>query len=98
MGKADPQWITIDLGQAYDIDHVILRWEAAYADAYEIQTSDDGENWQTVYSTAAGDGGVDDITFNSVNARYVRMHGTHRANGLYGYSLWEIEVFETVAP
>jgi beta-galactosidase len=98
MGKADPQWITIDLGQAYDIDHVILRWEAAYADAYEIQTSDDDENWQTVYSTAAGDGGVDDITFNSVNARYVRMHGTHRANGLYGYSLWEIEVFETVAP
>ncbi len=98
IGKADPQWITIDLGKAYDIDHVILRWEDAYADAYEIQTSDDGESWQTVYSIATGGGGVDDITFNSISARYVRMHGTHRANSLYGYSLWEIEVFETRAP
>ncbi|MDD3926153.1 MAG: discoidin domain-containing protein [bacterium] len=98
VGKVDPQWITIDLGQAYDIDHVILRWEDACADAYEIQISSDNESWQTVYSTAAGDGGIDDITFTSANARYVRMYGTHRANERYGYSLWEFEVFETITP
>ncbi|MEC0128895.1 hypothetical protein [Paenibacillus pabuli] len=32
------------------------------------------------------------ITFNEVEARYVRMYGTVRAT-IYGYSLWEFEVY-----
>ena len=36
-------------------------WEAAYARSYQIQTSNDGANWTTVYSTTAGNGGFDDL-------------------------------------
>ncbi len=89
---SDPQWITVDLGSVSSVNRVLLNWEAAYGKAYTIQTSTDGNAWTTVYSTANSDGGTDDISFASVNARYVKMNGTERALP-YGYSLWEFEVY-----
>ncbi|MGE7616484.1 DUF4855 domain-containing protein [Paenibacillus sp. NPDC101420] len=90
---ADPQWITIDLGQAYNINRVILNWELAYGKGYKIQVSNDTVNWMDVYTTTNGDGGIDDIFFTAVNARYVRMYGTQRAYSFYGYSLYEFQVY-----
>lgn len=55
---ADPQWITIDLGQAYNINRVILNWELAYGKGYKIQVSNDTVNWMDVYTTTNGDGGL----------------------------------------
>jgi hypothetical protein len=87
---SDPQWIRIDLGANHVIDRVILRWEAAFGRAYEIQTSTDGSTWTTIHSTTTGDGGVDDLAV-SGTGRYVRMNGTARGTP-WGYSLWEFEV------
>lgn len=85
-------WVAIDLGTTYDISRVKLNWETAYGKGYQIQTSTDGNTWKTIYSTANGDGGVDDITV-SGKGRFVRMNGiATRANG-WGYSLWEVEVY-----
>ena len=39
-----------------------------------------------------GQGGVDNLTFPTVNARYVRMLGQARSTQ-YGYSFWEFEVY-----
>ncbi|ADQ45029.1 coagulation factor 5/8 type domain protein [Caldicellulosiruptor kronotskyensis 2002] len=89
---SDPQWISVDLGSVYSVNKVVLRWETAYGKSYKIQVSTDGMNWTDVYSTTAGDGGVDEIVFSPVNARYVRMYGTERGTG-WGYSLWEFEVY-----
>ncbi|MDP9750154.1 discoidin domain-containing protein [Thermoanaerobacter pentosaceus] len=89
---SDPQWICVDLGNVKSVSKVILRWEAAYGKSYKIQVSTDGVEWMDVYSTSAGDGGVDEIVFESVAARYVRMYGTERGTG-WGYSLWEFEVY-----
>jgi hexosaminidase len=89
----DPQWLQIDLGSTQTIGHVTLRWEAAYGTAYQIQTSNDGTNCTTNYSTTTGDGGVDDLTGLTGSGRYIRMNGTARAIALYGYSLWEFEVY-----
>ncbi len=88
---SDPQWITIDLGAPTRIDRVILRWETAFARAYQIQVSNDVVAWTTVHSTSDGDGGVDDLVVTG-SGRYVRMFGTQRATG-WGYSLFEFEVF-----
>ena len=44
---SDPQWLQVDLGQTYNINHVTLNWEAAYGRAYQIQTSTDGTTWTT---------------------------------------------------
>jgi hypothetical protein len=87
----DPQWIRVDLGQSTAIHHVQLLWESAYAKAYQIQTSPDGTNWTTVYSTTTGDGGVDDINLTGTG-RYVRMYGTARGT-TFGYSLYEFGIY-----
>lgn len=90
-GFSDPQWIQIDLGATYSVCRVVLRWETAYGRAYQIQVSDNGTSWTTIYSTTTGDGGVDDLTVLG-SGRYIRMYGTARATP-YGYSLWEFEVY-----
>ncbi len=89
---SDPQWITLDLGKEQEINKVILRWELAYGRSYNISTSNNSKNWQEVYSTNQGNGGVDEITFSPVTARYVRMYGTGRGTGC-GYSLYVFEVY-----
>lgn len=93
---SDPQWVQVDLGSTQSICRVRLTWETAYAQSYEIQVSDDGTTWSTIYSTTTGDGGTDDLTGLTGSGRYVRVTGTTRAT-TYGYSLWEIEVFAGVS-
>ncbi|MFE0852358.1 discoidin domain-containing protein [Streptomyces mutabilis] len=90
---ADPQWIRVDLGATATISQIELRWEAAYAKSYRIETSQNGTDWSTAYSTTTGAGGTETLNV-SETARYVRMLGTARATG-YGYSLWEFKVFGT---
>jgi beta-glucanase (GH16 family) len=86
----DEQWIQVDLGSAKAINRVSLNWEVAFSRSYDIQTSNDGANWTTRYSTQSGDGGIDDIGI-SATARYVRMFG-HQRGTIYGHSLWEFQV------
>jgi hypothetical protein len=73
---------------------VKLNWENAYATSYQIQVSSNAVDWTTIYSTTTGTGGVQDLTGLSGTGRYVRMYGTVR-NTVYGYSLWEFEVYGT---
>ncbi|MFF2483324.1 chitobiase/beta-hexosaminidase C-terminal domain-containing protein [Paenibacillus sp. NPDC058071] len=91
---SDPQWIAVDLGAVQAVNRVKLNWETAYAKSYQIQVSSNESSWTDVYSTTTGDGGVDDVSFNETNARYVRIYGTQRATA-YGYSLWDFEVYGT---
>ncbi|MFI6096293.1 discoidin domain-containing protein [Lentzea sp. NPDC051213] len=88
---ADPQWISVDLGAVTAFQHVQLVWEGAFGRAYEIQVSDDGGNWRSVYGTTTGSGGVDSIDVNA-SGRYVRVHATQRGTG-WGYSLYEFGVY-----
>jgi hypothetical protein len=90
---SDPQWLEVDLGGSATISQVVLNWEAAYATAFQIQTSADGTNWTTIYSTTTGTGGVQTLNV-SGTGRYIRMYGTARATP-YGYSLWEFQVYGT---
>lgn len=94
-GNNTPQWIQVDLGAVYDINRIVLNWEAAYGRVYEIQLSEYNEsNWKTVYSTSNGDGGIDDLTGLSGSGRYVRLIMS-QGGPKPGYSLWEFEVYGT---
>jgi hypothetical protein len=95
-GRTDSQWIYVDLGAQYNLSNVVLNWEAAYGKSYKIQVSNDAATWTDVYSTTTGDGGIDNITFSSTNARYVKMLGILRGTQ-YGYSLWEFGVYDAGA-
>ena len=86
-------WCTIDLGQEYTINKVKISWEAAYATKYKIQVSSDNATWENVYTENAGNGGFDELIFESTPARYVRMQGVERGSA-YGYSIYEMGVYE----
>jgi beta-glucanase (GH16 family) len=87
----DPQWLRVDFGASQDFCGATLNWEAAYATAYQIQVSADGNTgWTSVYSTTTGTGGVQNITFTGAG-RYLRINTTARATQ-WGVSLWEFAV------
>jgi hypothetical protein len=90
---SDPQWLQIDLGATATISQIVLQWEAAYATAFQIQTSDNATTWRTISSTSTGTGGTQTLNV-SGTGRYVRVLGTARATA-WGYSLWEFQVFGT---
>ena len=87
---SDPQWIYVDLGSSQSVCQVTLNWEAAYASAFQVQTSPDAVTWTSIYSTTTGTGGVQTLSV-SGTGRYVRVYGTARATA-YGYSLWELGI------
>ena len=91
---SDPQWLEVDLGSSASITQVVLQWEAAYATAFQIQTSPDGTNWTSIFSTTTGTGGTQTLNI-SGTGRFVRMFGTTRATQ-FGYSLFEFQVFGTI--
>jgi polyhydroxybutyrate depolymerase len=88
---SDPQWISVDLQGMYRISGVTLYWGPTYAPSYSVDVSDDKNNWTTVYSTTAGNGNAEFISFIPVEARYVRMVGTTRSTP-WGYSVYEFGV------
>ncbi|MEV6951156.1 family 20 glycosylhydrolase [Streptomyces sp. NPDC051183] len=89
---SDPQWLQVDLGSVQSVNRVVLRWEAAYGKAFQIQLSDDATTWRTVHSATAGTGGVQDLTGLTGSGRFIRVYGTQRGTS-YGYSLYEFEVY-----
>ncbi|MGW7267475.1 discoidin domain-containing protein [Streptomyces sp. NPDC054842] len=87
---SDPQWVQVDLGSAQDICKVDLNWEAAYAKAFKIQASANGQDWTTLKDVTNGTGGTASYDV-SGSGRYLRVLGTTRGT-VYGYSLWEVAV------
>ena len=88
---SDPQWLEVDLGSTQSICQVVISWEAAYAKAFQIQTSNDNSTWTTIYSTTTGTGGTQTLNITG-SGRYIRMYGTVRATQ-YGYSIYEFQVY-----
>lgn len=95
--KAENEWIYVDLGSVQPVGGVRLDWEASFGKGYKIQVSDDAKTWKEVYKTDEGRGGVDEITFPEVDARYVRMFGIE-LGWWFGYSLWSFDVLGGTQP
>jgi beta-galactosidase len=91
-GGVDPSWLQVDLGAVRPFNTVVLHWEAAFAVQYQIQVSNDAQAWSVAATNTSGHGGVETVSFPTVQARYVRMFGQVRASA-FGYSLFELEVY-----
>jgi endo-1,4-beta-mannosidase len=95
VSGSDGQWIYVDLGATQTISRVKISWEAAYATAYQIQTSNDASTWTTIKSVTGNSTLVNDNTNLSGSGRYVRINGTSRVNSAWGYSIFELEIYST---
>lgn len=89
--ETDAEWIAVDLGQRTHISRVVLYWQAAFAEHYALQVSDDDQTWTTFYETDQGDGGTETIRA-AADGRYVRLLLSRRGTP-YGYSLWEFSIY-----
>ena len=86
------QWISVDLGDYYNVNQIKLNWEGTGAEEYKLQVSLDGETWTDITHAQHSNGGIETYNYNGVTAKYVKMQGI-KPNSIYGYSLWEFEVY-----
>ncbi|HHT0592548.1 TPA: di-heme oxidoredictase family protein [Legionella anisa] len=91
----DPSWIAVDFGHPYQLSQVVIDWDAANAQIYELQVSNDAKKWETLAIKTGGTFGArTDIIEISGVYRYVRIYGTKRSAGnLLGYSIWELKIY-----
>lgn len=92
-GSSDPEWIIVDLGLVRPINRMILKWDNFFATSYSILISEDDSNWTTLFSTALGDGGDDDIIFQTTTARYVKLNSTAWSSSTWRIRLVEFEIY-----
>ncbi len=84
-------WI-LDFGQPVEFNTVILHWEWAFPSRYDLSVSTDRESWTPLFRMENGIGGMEILTTEPQQARYLRWQGQGRGTP-YGYSLYEIEVY-----
>lgn len=94
--QSDPQSIVIDLAARYNLTEVIIYWEAASANDFTIDISDDSTTWTTVATITDNSSFVNTIDISGNIGRYVRMNGISRNLANWGYSIWEFEVYGSI--
>jgi hypothetical protein len=99
--QVDPSWIDVDFGFPVHVSEVDILWQSDCASAYDIDISDDAATWTTLKSLTTNpvawqgppNGWTnDDVEKISGVGRYLRVHGTKRAQSQHGYSIWEMRV------
>lgn len=83
----------MDLGRSYEIDKVVLYWENAAAKKYKIYVSENKTDWMEVASEEAGEKGRFKYDFAPTNARYVKIELEERTMEIYGYCMYEWQIF-----
>ncbi len=93
-----PSLLTLDLGQAYALNQVVILWEAANAESYEVLGSNNNSTWtQLSLRTGGTFGNRTDTVPLAGTYRYVRMNAlTRSAGNNWGYSIFEMDVFGAV--
>ena len=87
----DDAWLAVDLGAPGKFAGINIIWEVAYAKAFAVQTSNDGQTWTDVYQTAEGKGGTTEINLPGAVARYIRVVCTRRGTQ-WGNAIRELMV------
>ncbi|EGT3615971.1 LPXTG cell wall anchor domain-containing protein [Clostridium perfringens] len=94
------EWLQIDLKDSYALGTVKLHWQAAYAEEYTVQVSEDGENFTDIITVTGGDGKEDVLDLGGAKGRYLRIYCIKAVPSEdswkwnYGYSLFEVEAYE----
>lgn len=91
--RADSFTVIIDLQKEYLLQRIGLLWEASYAKEYEVSISASQDSWQKLVSEKNGNGGSDILQLSPTRGRYIKIVGSKRAPGKWGYSLYEVRLF-----
>lgn len=86
-------WLLYDLGETKEIHGIVIEsWFQAYASGYNIEVSDDGENFTRVATVTDGKGnGYDTHYFNSASGRYVRVNFTQKGYW-FNFEIYDLQL------
>ncbi|MCB0033880.1 MAG: discoidin domain-containing protein [Anaerolineales bacterium] len=87
-------WLYVDLGGNSAITQVVIVWGIGYAQAFQIEVSDNATDWTSVYSTSGEQGGNDTISL-FASGRYLRVYNTQLTAVNY-YSIRELEIYGSI--
>lgn len=85
------QWLIIDLEGLFKINAATVTWEAAYGREYKMYGSLDGEEWFPLFDEVEGQKGLNEYSFDVVDASYIKMDLIKRGTD-WGFSIFELEV------
>jgi len=89
---AAEQWLQLDFGQAREYGGLSIDWDPQdYATAYEVQASDDGTTWNTLYRSTQGNGGRDYVYLPDGESHALRLALQKSSRG-QGYGIRQIAV------
>lgn len=108
--EADLGWFQVDLGTVQKVNQVKVSWEASVSNDYDIMVAGEDQVFRSVAShkdtTSTKLPGtparLDDIVFEEVEARYIKLQSKADSRPLIGgsplggLSIWEFEVFNAV--
>jgi F5/8 type C domain/Bacterial alpha-L-rhamnosidase 6 hairpin glycosidase domain len=74
--------IALDFLESREYGGLVIDWGPdLYASRYEVQTSDDGSTWKTVYTVDGGNGGRDYIYLPETESRHLRLRYLDKPEG-----------------
>ncbi|MEW5758274.1 MAG: discoidin domain-containing protein [Candidatus Omnitrophota bacterium] len=91
--KLDNQWIYFDFGKEKILSKIKIRWERAYPIEYKIYKSNDALTWDEIKDIKNSKGGIEEIDFELIASRYIKIEGIKRINPEWGFSIWEVEFY-----
>ena len=89
---APEQWLQLDFGTPREYGGLVIDWDQQdYAVAYDVEASDDGQNWTTLYRSTRGNGRRDYVFLPDGESRYLRL-AMHESSRGQGYGIRELRV------
>jgi hyaluronoglucosaminidase len=89
---SDGEWLQVKFARPQNLGKIVIRWEAAHAASYSLETSTDGMDWTTAKVVTDSVGGTETEWIEAAGVRFLRMQGVSRATQ-FGYSIYELEAY-----
>jgi hypothetical protein len=89
---AESQWLSLDFLRPHEYGGLVIDWHPDdYAVNYEVQASNDGDAWDTIYTVRDGNGQRDYLYLPEAESRYLRLN-LQRSSRSQGYGISRIQV------
>ncbi len=93
---AEDQWLALDFLRPREYGGLIIDWHPEdYAIDYQVEVSNDGNMWKTVYTVRDGNGRRDYIYLPDAESRYLRLNLQRSSRGRgYGVKKLQVQSYE----
>jgi hypothetical protein len=89
---APEQWLQLDFEKPREYGGLVIDWSPHdYAIAYDVEVSDDGQNWTIAYRSTHGNGRRDHVFLPDGESRYMRL-ALHQSSRGQGYAIPALRV------